>query len=150
MFNGNFVAATRLLFALGRRNLVHPELGAVHPRHGTPTRAIIGVAALTAVAAFLGDAVLVPITEVGSLAAGVGWCAAGLAFLARRSRAGEKDGVTLAILGVVVSLAIVLMKVIPAVPGSFSGAEWIVLSGWCTAGVVAWRARRRAPSAARR
>ena len=30
IFNGNFVAATRMLYAIGRRNLVHPSLGAVH------------------------------------------------------------------------------------------------------------------------
>src|SRR5258708_4467632 len=37
-FNGNFVAATRLVYALGRRGLVHPALGAVQPRFGTPDR----------------------------------------------------------------------------------------------------------------
>ena len=30
IFNGNFVAATRMLYAIGRRNLVHPSLGRVH------------------------------------------------------------------------------------------------------------------------
>ena len=30
IFNGNFVAATRMLYAIGRRNLVHPALGRVH------------------------------------------------------------------------------------------------------------------------
>src|SRR5204863_2629164 len=30
IFNGNFVAATRMLYALGRRNVVHPSLGRVH------------------------------------------------------------------------------------------------------------------------
>ena len=36
IFNGNFVAATRMLYAIGRRNLVHPSLGRVHPTFGTP------------------------------------------------------------------------------------------------------------------
>jgi len=44
VFNGNFVAATRLVYALGRRGLVHPALGAVHPRFGTPVLAIAFVA----------------------------------------------------------------------------------------------------------
>src|SRR3989441_13013431 len=73
MYNGNFVAATRMLYAIGRRNLVHPSLGRVHAVHGTPTVAISLMAAFTAAAAMFGDAILVPITEVGSLAVGVGW-----------------------------------------------------------------------------
>ena len=140
VFNGNFVAATRLLLAMGRRDLVHPSLGAVHPRYGTPARAIALLALLTAAAALLGDALLVPITEVGSLAAGVGWCAACLAFLARPHPRGE--GKTLARLGALVSLGIVLMKVAPGVPGSFTRAEWVVLAGWAALGVAAWTARR--------
>ena len=40
IFNGNFVAATRMLYAIGRRNLVHPSLGRVHATTGTPVVAI--------------------------------------------------------------------------------------------------------------
>ena len=40
IFNGNFVAATRMLYAIGRRNLVHPALGRVHATTGTPVVAI--------------------------------------------------------------------------------------------------------------
>src|SRR2546430_5480865 len=80
VFNGNFVAATRLLYALGRRQLVHPALATIDARFGTPTVAIALVTVLAAAAAFLGDALLVPITEVGSAVAGIGWCAGCLAF----------------------------------------------------------------------
>jgi basic amino acid/polyamine antiporter, APA family len=145
VFNGNFVAATRLLLALGRRALVHPALAAVHPRFGTPSTAVLLMVGLTAGAAFLGDALLVPVTEVGSLAVGVGWCAACAAFLLRRRRAGARvGGAGLALLGVGVSLAIVLMKVIPVVPGSFTAADWIALAAWCTLGLAFWVMRRRA------
>src|SRR3989441_4572995 len=121
VFNGNFVAATRLLYALGRRSLVHPSLGAVNPRFGTPSVAILLVTLLTAAAAFLGDALLIPITEVGSAVSGLGWCAACLAFiaLARRSRGwGDRGGIAVAGAGAVVRVAIVLMEVISALPGS--------------------------------
>src|SRR4029077_5733963 len=121
IFNGNFVASTRMLYAIGRRNLVHPSLGRVHAAHGTPVVAITLMAVLTAVAAMFGDAILVPITEVGSLAVGVGWLSACVAYLARRE---PSESAAMAVLGAAVSIAIVLMKVVPGVPGSFTTAEW--------------------------
>jgi len=143
VFNGNFVAATRLLFAVGRRGLVHPSLARLHADHGTPVTAVLLVAGVTVVASFLGDAVLVPITEVGSLAAGVGWLSASLAYLARRRSAREGGPVAAAWLAVAVSLAIVLMKALPAVPGSFGTAEWTAFLLWALLGLGFWRGRRR-------
>ena len=87
VFNGNFVAATRLLYGMGKRNLVHRSLVAVHPEHGTPMTAILLMGVITAVAACLGDAILVPISDVGSLAVGVGWMSACLAYILRMRRA---------------------------------------------------------------
>jgi len=136
IFNGNLVAATRLVYALGRRGLVHPSLGTVNPRFGTPSVAILLVTMLTAAAAFLGDALLVPITEVGSAVSGLGWCAACLAFIALARRSGERQGTAVAVTGAIVSVAIVLMKVVPAVPGSFGWPEWVALGGWCALGLV--------------
>jgi len=137
VMNGNFMAATRMLFALGRRGLVHPALAAVHPRYETPRVAIVLMAVLTATAAFLGDALLVPVTEVGSLAAGIGWCAACVALVRRGGRA----GMGLAIAGIVVSLAIVAMKVVPGIPGSFTMSEWVAFVAWCALGALFWMRR---------
>jgi len=139
IFNGNFVAATRLVLAMGRRGLVHPALARVHPAHGTPSAAIWLVAALTAAAAFFGDALLVPITEVGSLAAGVGWLSACVAWLMRV----DDEPRWPAWLGVAVSSALIAMKVLPFVPGSFSTSEWMALGGWLALGWGFWAAKTR-------
>ncbi len=153
IFNGNFVASTRLLFGIGRRGLVHPWLARVHPRFGTPTLAVALMTLLTAAAAFLGDALLVPVTEVGSLAVAVGWLATCAAFLfhERRApvRASSRAAVLEAAAGAAVSAAIVLMKVLPAVPGSFSRSEWIAFAFWCGLGALFWGTRPRSASAAR-
>ena len=159
IFNGNFVAATRMLYAIGRRNLVHPALGRVHATTGTPVVAIGLMGTLTAAASMFGDAILVPVTEVGSLAVGVGWMSACAAYLARWRRdiakaaaapagASASEGYILespfiAVLGVAVALAIVLMKVLPGVPGSFTRAEWIAFAAWSALGLLFWLARRR-------
>jgi len=140
IFNGNFVAATRMLYAIGRRNLVHPSLGRVHVEYGTPIVAIGLMGALTIAGAMFGDAILVPITEVGSLAVGVGWLSACAAYLARRQR---HESAAMATVGAAVALAIVLMKAIPRVPGSFTGAEWTAFAGWSGVGLLFWLARPR-------
>jgi amino acid transporter len=143
IFNGNLVAATRLLYALGRRGLVHSALGTIDKRFGTPSVAIALVAVLTAAAAFLGDALLVPITEVGSAVVGVGWCASCLAFLMLAQRNREHRGRAIAAAGAIVGAVIVLMKVIPGIPGSFTAPEWLALAGWCILGFGLWSTRTK-------
>src|SRR5205823_13850726 len=135
IFNGNFVAATRMLYAMGRRDLVHPSLGRVHAVFGTPVVAISLMAVLTMGAAMFGDAILVPITEVGSLAVGVGWLSACAAYIARRQRPGSpRESALPAAIGAAVSVGIIAMKVVPGVPGSFTRAEWISFAGWTLLG----------------
>ncbi len=138
IFNGNFVAATRLLLGIGRRGLIHPSLGRVDPRRNTPIPAILFMAVFTGAASLLGDALLVPVTEVGSLAVGVGWGAA-CAAAARRFPSGRAA----AIAGVTVASLVVLMKVVPWVPGSFTRAEWIALAAWSAIGALFWVGRPR-------
>src|SRR6185369_7412293 len=81
VFNGNFIAASRLLFAMGRRGLIDPRLAQIHPVNQTPALAVICVGAATSACMFLGTAILVPISEVGSVASATGWTAACLAYL---------------------------------------------------------------------
>lgn len=138
VFNGNFVAATRLVLAIGRRGLVHSSLARVHPIHGTPSAAIWLIAGLTALASFMGDALLVPITEVGSLAAGVGWLSACVAWLLRV----DDEPRWPAYAGAGVATVFVLMKVLPFVPGSFTRVEWLALGAWLALGWGFWRARK--------
>ena len=88
-FNGNFVAASRLFFALGRRGMVDSRVGTVHSRYHTPSIAVLCVGLATAACMLLGDAVLVPVTEVGSVACATGWsatCAACLALAPQARR----------------------------------------------------------------
>ena len=80
VFNGNMVAASRLVFAMGRRGLLDARVAHVHPENQTPSVAVICVGLSTAVCMFLGDAILVPISDVGSLASAAGWLAACAAY----------------------------------------------------------------------
>jgi len=133
VFNGNFVAATRLVFAYGRRNTISPVFAKVQPTYQTPTSAILAVSTATLAGLLLGDALLVPVTEVGSIAAAFGWLATCLSFYLVEKSARLR---LVAALGMVVSLLLVLMKLLPVFPGHFSLAEWIALGIWLAIGLL--------------
>jgi basic amino acid/polyamine antiporter, APA family len=132
-FNGNFVASSRLLFAYGRRQTIPVIFGRVHEKFQTPSVAIFGIAVATIIGLLLGDALLVPVTEVGSMASAFGWLATCFSFFLVernfRSRA-------LTSVGILVAAILLIMKLIPAFPGHFTQAEWIVLAIWLALGAV--------------
>jgi APA family basic amino acid/polyamine antiporter len=132
VFNGNFVAASRLLFAVGRRGLVDGRLGYVHPRNRTPSVAVVCIGSATAACMFLGDAALVPITEVGSVASAMGWLAACAAYYRIASAPRERF---IAVVGVTVGMLMILMKIVPGVPGHFTAYEWLALGIWGVIGL---------------
>jgi amino acid transporter len=138
VFNGNFVAASRLLFAMGRRGLVDRRLAEIHPQNQTPATAVLWVGVATGLCMFLGGAILVPISEVGSVASAAGWFATCAAYLWMRPRTVDR---LIAILGVLVGIAMILMKLVPIVPGHFSGWEWLTLALWIILGTLVWRPR---------
>jgi APA family basic amino acid/polyamine antiporter len=139
VFNGNLLAASRMVFAMGRRRLISPSLGTVHPQNQTPSVAVACVGIATAVCMFLGDAILVPITEVGSVASALGWMAACVAYY-RISPAGPQRMV--AAVGATVGFLMALMKIIPFVPGHFNGYEWLAFGIWSLLGLVLARQGR--------
>jgi amino acid transporter len=137
VFNGNFVAASRLLFAIGRRGLVNRRLGRVHPRNQTPSIAVICIGLTTGACMFLGDAILVPISEVGSVASAIGWLAACAAYYRMRPAPRERF---VAAVGSIVGLLMISMKIVPGIPGHFTAYEWLALGVWILLGVgLGWR-----------
>jgi len=130
-FNGNFVASSRLLFAYGRRQTIPPAFGRIHEKFQTPSVAILGIAAATIAGLLLGDALLVPVTEVGSMASAFGWLAACVSFfLVERNLRAR----VLTSFGILVAALLLIMKLLPAFPGHFTQAEWFALAVWLVVG----------------
>lgn len=137
IFNGNFVAASRLLFGMGRRGLVAPQLALVHPVNRTPSVAVGWLGGATALLMFAGQSILVPITEVGSLASLLGWMASCAAYTRMPS---SPLGRMAAASGILVTVLLLGLKVLPQVPGHFTEVEWIALAVWAGLG---WLIHRR-------
>jgi amino acid transporter len=140
--NGNFVAASRLLFEYGRRRTIPASFGAVHERFLTPSVAVLGITAGTLIGLLLGDALLVPVTEVGSMASALGWFAACLSFWMVEKRVSMR---VVTGLGIAVSSFLFLMKILPVFPGHFSPAEWTAFGIWVLLGAAFYRPKALQP-----
>ena len=135
-FNGNFVASSRLLFAYGRRRTIDSRFGTVHEKFLTPSVAVLGITVGTLAGLLLGDALLVPVTEVGSMASALGWFAACLSFWIVEKRTSMR---IVTGLGIAVSLLLFLMKILPVFPGHFSPSEWTAFGIWVLLGAALYR-----------
>jgi basic amino acid/polyamine antiporter, APA family len=132
---------------MGRGGMISARAATIHPRFQTPSAAVLCVGLATAACMLLGDAILVPVTEVGSVACAIGWAAACASCLAlSRSGAaiitlspGER---ALAAFGLAVAVAMALMKIVPGVPGHFTIYEWLALGIWILLGITALVAKR--------
>ena len=124
--------------------MVDSRVGAIHGRYHTPSVAVLCVGIATAACMLMGDAILVPVTEVGSVACAIGWsaaCAACLALARVRPAVITLSAIELIVawFGLVVGIAMALMKLIPLVPGHFTNYEWLALGIWIVLGTALTR-----------
>jgi APA family basic amino acid/polyamine antiporter len=138
-FNANMVASSRLLYAMSRRNLLNPRISRVHPVNRTPSTAIIAVGVATALAIFLGEALLIPILEVGAVASAVAWMAACASYYRMKPPWLRR---TAAVFGLIVTSVMILVKLVPLVPGHFTSHEWIALAIWGMLGAAVRSSRQ--------
>jgi basic amino acid/polyamine antiporter, APA family len=142
VFNGNFLSATRLFFALGRRGLIPARLGVVHEGWQTPTAAVLLVGTLTALASFLGPAVLNPIAELGSLIV-LGWLATSLALCCGAGGTVTRRDLLVGVPAAGISLVLGVIVV-----WDFDRYQWLAVALWTGLGAALW-ARQAVVSATR-
>ncbi len=141
-FNANIVASSRLLFAMSRRNLLNPRMSRIHPQNQTPSTAVIAVGVATVLTIFLGEALLVPILEVGAVSAAVAWMAACASYYKMKPQGLRRAA---AVLGLFVTSVMILVKLLPWVPGHFTWHEWVALAMWAALGAAIRATRQRDP-----
>ena len=135
-FNANMVASSRLLFAMGRRGLIHSQLSYVNPRSLSPSVAVVAVGIGSSMAMLLGEAGLVPILEVGALASAMAWMAACASCYRLKPTPTARAA---AAFGLCITGLMIAVKLIPLVPGHFSLPEWVSLAIWLVLGIVVHR-----------
>jgi APA family basic amino acid/polyamine antiporter len=150
VFNANFLTASRLIFALGRQRLIPSGMSEIHSRFQSPKNAILFCGLITIFGALLGDSILIPVTEVGTLCSACGWAITCLAFMRwiHQTDAGPRARTSIAIacIGTAVATLFLLLKLIPQIPGSFRTWEYIALGLWLAFGLCLRLTQIRAPA----
>jgi APA family basic amino acid/polyamine antiporter len=148
--NGMYVASSRLLFSLGRGGMLPQWFAYVHPEHHTPQNALLFVGVISLIGPFVGKFMLTPIVNTGSfvfMIAVAVTCASAIRL--RTSAAGLERpyrAPTAALYaGAVISVALILLMVLPQSPGQLGNLEFLIVIAWFAAGVAAyaWRQRRQ-------
>ncbi|TQN33402.1 amino acid/polyamine/organocation transporter (APC superfamily) [Haloactinospora alba] len=72
-FLGLFVATSRIVLAMGRAGLLPSGLARLHPRYGTPTRALVFTLAVVLGLGWLGEGALTWFLDTGGVYVGLAW-----------------------------------------------------------------------------
>jgi hypothetical protein len=112
----------------------------IHPINQTPATAVIAIGIASALTMLLGEAGLVPILEVGAAASAVAWMAGCASYWCMKP---SLPGRAAAMFGLLVTSLMVLVKVVPIVPGHFTRYEWMALAVWAGLGVLIRASRNR-------
>jgi amino acid transporter len=151
-WNASLIAGARVLFALGRARLITPAIGADHPRFGTPAVGIGFITVVTLVGVFLGRGFIIPAVNITSLAYGGIYLATSLTVLRLRRTEpeaprgylalGGRGGIALAAIGSLAFGIVALLQPYFAA-GRTIPAEWLVIGGWTSLGLLVWFGSRK-------
>ena len=147
--NGMYVAASRLLFSLGRGGMLPQWFAYVHPGHHTPQNALLFVGAISLVGPFVGKFMLTPIVNTGSFVFTIALAVTCSSAIRLRSEAPGLErpyrAPTAALFtGVVVAAGLILLMILPQSPGQLGNLEFLIVLAWLVMGVLGfyWRQRR--------
>ena len=150
-WNTAYMAASRVLFALGRAHIIPTAFGTSHPRYRTPAKAILFVCVAGFLAALLGKSMLVPIINALSTSFAFAFFISCYGLIRLRRRQPERQGAYRAPGGVatagVAAVACLFMLFIsiylPYVDAVEAGRtipiEWGILLVWIALGFVFWK-----------
>ncbi len=150
-WNGFFLAGSRVLFSLGRGQIVPAALGETHPRFGTPHRAVVLTGVVTVAAPLFGRDALIAFVDVGSFCIGVAFLGVAFSVMTLRRRFPDATrpyripgGATIPAIAVAGSLFILAVMIIPGSPAALTWPiEIVILAAFAALGIVFWLAARK-------
>ena len=151
--NGFFTGASRVLYTLGRANLVSSRLGELNGKERAPRNAILLVCAVCLVTPWFGRAALTWVVDMSS--AGITVAYFYTCFCAWKiARTGQVPGMSepvapnkfyeyFALAGCILSVGFMALLFVPGSPGVLGTAPLIALVVWIALGLVSWAIKSR-------
>ncbi|OBX37811.1 putative amino acid permease YhdG [Halomonas elongata] len=149
-WNAFYIGGSRAIYALAHAGMLPAFLARLHPKHRTPTNAILVMGLLSAIAPFFGRPALVWLVVAGGLGIVIAYLFVALSFVVLRRREPElhrpfrvRHGKTVGALSVLLSIALIGLY-LPGSPSALSMAEWGIFAVWMLLGLAfyAWSRRR--------
>ena len=138
-----FGASTRLMLALGRKGMLPADFAVLDEGSGVPKKAVAVMAVLTLVGPFLGNNMLVPLTNVAALGFVFACTMAGFACMKLRKtepdlpRPYKVNGGMFGIFCAIgAGLLIIGLMVVPFSPAALKPIEWALTLGWLAIGFI--------------
>jgi amino acid transporter len=151
-WNTCYIVATRIIFALGRAQIIVPLLGRVHPVFKSPHIAVIFVGIMGSLGVLLGKGALIPVVNVASATIALAYGSTCFVLIKlRRVRPHQNrpyripGGVATAVLGLLSSLFMLFLALYQPyrmAKGSIP-MEWIIILVWSVLGLIFWLYARK-------
>lgn len=144
--NGFYVATTRLFLAMARGKILPPWFGAIHPRYGSPYKAILFTMAICLLTPFAGRAVvgwIVDMSSVGTAIAYLFTCLTAVKVLKASKAPGSSMPIFYANVGALVSVVCIVLLLVPGSPGYIELPSRILLAIWAIMGVIFYFSSRK-------
>lgn len=150
-WNGFFLAASRVLFALGRGRIIPARYGDTHARYHTPGRAVLFVGLVTLVTPLLGRGALLAFVDVGSFCIGLAFLGVALSVLRLRRDWPDADRPWTIpggpVIPYVAAGGAIFILVVMVAPGSPAALVWplegVILTAVALLGWLFWARGRR-------
>ncbi len=145
-WNGFFLAASRVLFSLGRGRIISERFGETHERYGTPHRAVLVTGLVTLLAPLLGMNALIAFVDVGSFCIGLAFLGVSLSTIKLRRTLPDAPRPYRAPGGLFVPYVATggafLILAVMVTPGSPAALVWplevAILAGFSGLGIFFW------------
>ena len=146
--NGFFMTSSRLLFGMARAKMLPHAFGKIHKKYNTPGACVIFTLCICSICPFFGREVISWVVDMCSVGTAFGYfftCAGAYILIKKYGDPTDENRIhpAVAILGCVISVAILLLLIVPGSPACMVKESWIALAGWVAMGTLFYYVSRR-------
>ena len=150
-WNGFFLAASRVLFAMGRGRIITPSLGKTHAAYQTPYQAVLFSGIITLAASLLGRGAMIAFVNVGSFCIAAAFLGVSFSYITLRKKfPGQRrpyktpGGIAMGYISILGSALVLVAITFPGSPAALQWPlEWLILSVLSLLGLALWRLSKK-------